>query len=76
MAKTKLTPEQRLAKLDAERAKLAAAVAAKSDPERPTQLSVVLGIIAKYAFTRAEVGAAWPRKLPFKARGPRKAKVA
>ena len=74
--KTRLTPEQRLAKLDAERAKIAAAVAAKSDPERPEHLEIVIAIIKKYAFTKKEIGDAWPRQMVFKARGPRKAKVA
>ena len=73
--KTRSTPEQRLAKLDAERAKLAAAVAAKSDPDRPEALRRVVTEIKKCAFTRAELADAWPRQIPFKARGPKKAKA-
>jgi hypothetical protein len=74
--KPKLTPEQRLAKLDAERAKLAAAVAARNDPARKDALADAIDIIQAHSITRAELADAWPRQRAFAPRPNRKASKA
>jgi hypothetical protein len=61
----RLTPEQRLAKLDAERTKLAAELAAKSDPQRAGSIDDIIAMIKDMRITKAELAAAWPRKRAF-----------
>jgi hypothetical protein len=71
----KLTPEQRLAKLDAARAKLAEAVVARNDPARREAIADAVDTIRAHSITRAELADAWPRQRAFAPR-VRKAKAA
>lgn len=63
--KTKRTPAERLAALDAERERLQRQMAAQDSPERAQALSDVIYAIGQWSFTRVELADAWPRKRAF-----------
>lgn len=63
--KTKRTPAERLAALDAERERLQRQMAAQHSPERAQALRDVIAAIGQWSFTRVELADAWPRKRAF-----------
>ena len=71
--KVKRTPAEKLAALDAERAKLEKLLEAQNSPERTEALELVVAAIGRWSFTKAELAVAWPRKRAF---APRKKKAA
>ena len=75
MTENEMTPEERLAQLDAEREKVLVEVKAREAEERPKALAAVLRQIQTYNLTAKELAPAL-RKREYKPRGPRKPKAA